>query len=271
MHEHGPGDERDLPAAALDVGHHRRDARDADLDPPLRRDLVRHEREAQAVAFLKLRHRSHALHAAHDLVAGPHVAQLAAQGPAVLDDDDRIHPLALDFQPAAAVAHERLEVGRGIEIVRHAAVPVGLPDQRIARARDLAPERHELLEHALEPVLGRRRNPHRDRRRLVVGPPDRELQHFERRVPLDDGVEDHVQELRVDQMPFGLDDLAVDGVFSHVVSAGWAARAAVRRGSRGPRCRPARGSAQTTSRLRASPRTAGDPSGSAAAGRPLRR
>ena len=62
----------------LHLRHHRRDARDADLDAPLRRNLVRHEREAEAIALLELRHRPDALDAAHDRVARPHVAQLAA-------------------------------------------------------------------------------------------------------------------------------------------------------------------------------------------------
>ena len=181
-----------------------------------------------------------AFHAADDLVAGPDVAQLATDGAALFDHDHRIHPLMLDFQPPAGVPHERLQVRRGVEIIRHAAVAIGGADEGIGRVRDLTPERDELLEDPLEAVFGRRGNPHRDRRRLVVGPADREPQHLERRIPLDDGVEDHIQQLRVDQVAFGLDNLAVHGVFSHVVNAGWAARAAARRGNRATRCRPAR-------------------------------
>ena len=70
--------------AAFDLAHHRRDARDADLDAPLGRDLVGHEREAVAVAFLELGNHAHAGDAADDVIAGADVAQLpaAAHAPA---------------------------------------------------------------------------------------------------------------------------------------------------------------------------------------------
>jgi hypothetical protein len=242
VHEYRTGDEGNLSARALHIRHHRRNTSDGHFHTPLRRDLVRHEREAETIALLKLRDGSHALHSTYDLVAGPHVAQFAADGTAVFDHDDRIHPLALDFQPAAAVPHERLEVRRGVEIIRHAAVPIGGAEQRIGRPRDLASERDELFEDPFQAFFGRRGDPHRNRRRLVVGPADRELQHLERRVPFDDSVEDHVQQLRVDQMAFGFDHLAVHGgVFNHVVNAGWAAPAAARHGNRAPRYRSGRG------------------------------
>ena len=51
---------------------------DADLDAPLRRDLVGHEREAVPIALLELRHDPDAGDAADDRVAGADVAQLAA-------------------------------------------------------------------------------------------------------------------------------------------------------------------------------------------------
>ena len=73
-------------------------------------------------------------------------------------------------------------------------------------AREAAPERHELLEDLPEQRLGRRRNPHRDERGLFVAPPDGELQHVERGIAPDDGVEDDVQDLRVDEVPLGLND-----------------------------------------------------------------
>ena len=69
------------------------------------------------------------------MVPRPDIAQLAADGPAVFDHDDRVHALRLDFQPTAAVPHERLEVRRGVEVVRYAAVPVADADERIGGAR----------------------------------------------------------------------------------------------------------------------------------------
>ena len=158
--------------------------------------------------------RSHALDAAHHLIADADVPQLAAERVPILDDDDRIHSLLLDLEPVAAMADQRLQIRRRIEVVSDAAIPLGTSHERVGLARDLAAQRHELLEHAPQSLFRRRGDPHRNRRRLVIRPADREMQYLERGIPLDDGVEDDVQELRVDQMAFGLDDFAVR-VFNH--------------------------------------------------------
>ena len=76
------------------------------------------------------------------------------------------------------------------------------------RVGEPAAERDQFLEHLPEDLFGRRRDAHRDRRRLVVAAADVELQDVERRAMLDDRVEDDVEDLRVDQVAFGLDDLA---------------------------------------------------------------
>ena len=135
VHDDRAGDDGDPAADGLDLAHHRRDARDADLDAPLRRDLVRHEREAVAIAFLELRHHAHAGDAADDVIAGADVAQLAAQRAPLLDDDDRVHPLALDLDPLPAVADERPVVRRRVEVVGHAAVAIGALEQSHPAAR----------------------------------------------------------------------------------------------------------------------------------------
>ena len=125
------------------------------------------------------------------------------------------------------VPHQRPVVGGRVEIVGHAAVAIGRPQQRILLVGQAAAERDQLLEHLPEHLLGRRRDPHRDGRRLVVAAADVELQHVERRVVLDDRVEDDVQDLRVDQVAFGLDHLAecVGGWPCHAkigsASGGW--------------------------------------------------
>src|SRR6185436_8117926 len=96
----GAGDDGDAIAGALDVLHHRRDARDADLDAPLGRDLVGHEREAEAIALAELGDDLDAVHAGDDEIAFADVAQLGAarpgagsgrgRGPAGCDDDGRV-------------------------------------------------------------------------------------------------------------------------------------------------------------------------------------
>ena len=72
-------------------------------------------------------------------------------------------------------------------------------------AADAAPEPDQPFEDLIEGRLVGAGDPHRDEGRLFVGPPDPEFQHLEGGVPLDDGVENDVQELRIDQMPFGFD------------------------------------------------------------------
>src|SRR5262245_55655725 len=95
-------DERDLFAGLLRVAHHCGDSRDADFDAPLRRDLVRHEREAESIARLELGHRLDPAYAADDGVAAPDLAQLPAHGGRSFDHDRGIHPLAYDRPPLAA-------------------------------------------------------------------------------------------------------------------------------------------------------------------------
>ena len=207
----GAGDERDAFARLLGRAHHRGDARHAHLDAALGRDLVRHEREAEPIARLELRHDLDPVDAADDRVAVAELAQLPADGAAVLDDDRRVHALAIDRHPLAVEAHGRLMVRRRVEVLRRAAVAIGRHDVRVLGARDAASERHQLLEHLGQRGGGLRGDAHRHERRLVVGAADPELEDVERRVVADDGVEHRVHELGVDEVAFGLDDLCDGG------------------------------------------------------------
>ena len=136
------------PPAAFDLAHHRRDARDADLDPPLGRDLVGHEREAVAVAFLELGNHAHAGDAADDVIAGADVAQLAAHRarPARSTMTASIRCCST-VDPLPAMADQRPVVRRRIEVVGDAAVAVGRLEQRILLLGQAAAERDQLLEH----------------------------------------------------------------------------------------------------------------------------
>ena len=196
-----------------------------------------------------------AVDAADDAVARLHVAQLAADGAAVLDDD----------RPRPCAAARPRASGR-----RAGPASGGWSSSRNRRARSRRGRRRELR------VAARRRCGSRGRpaprapasSRLRVGAeiriaiedgssllrPMSNSQHVERRVVLDDRVEDDVQDLRVDQVAFGLDHLAVCGVgVGHDVSAERsAAPAAAARGSRLRRLRRARGRAPTRGTPRAS-------------------
>ena len=149
----GPATNAMRPPACLDVAHHRRDARDADLDAPLRRDLVGHEREAVAIALLELRDDLDAVDAADDRRrrCGSRAACGRSPAPPSIDDR-RVHALALDLDPLAAETDRGLVVGRRVEILGRAAVAIGGDDVRVLGARDAAAERDQLLEH-----LGQRR------------------------------------------------------------------------------------------------------------------
>ena len=52
-------------------------------------------------------------------------------------------------------------------------------------------------------------------REVVVGPADFEMQHLELAATLDDGIEDGVEQLRVDQVALGLDDDGVQRCVGH--------------------------------------------------------
>jgi len=59
-------------------------------------------------------------------------------------NDDRIHPLFLDFCPAATDADLGAVVRRRVEIVRHTVVLLGRPDERVALADGMAASRIEM-------------------------------------------------------------------------------------------------------------------------------
>ena len=129
----------------------------------------------------------------------------------VLDHDCRVHPLVLDGHPQAAAAHERLVVGRGVEVVGGAAVAIGRDEVRVLDARNAAPQRDQLFEQLRQVAGLARGHAHRDEGRLVVGAPDPEVEHLERAVVAHHRVEHRVEQLRIDQVAFGFDDLGRGG------------------------------------------------------------
>ena len=148
--------------------------------------------------------------AADDAVADPDFAQLAAGGRAVAaDDDDGVHALARHGDPAAVDAHVGPHVRRRVEVVGDDAIAVGDSQQRVPLLDGVAAERDQLLDEAAQAGVARRRHLELQLREVVVGAADLEVQHLELSAALDDGIEDGVEELRVDEVALGLDD---DGV-----------------------------------------------------------
>ena len=108
--------------------------------------------------------------------------------------------------PSAVDAHVGPHVGGRVEIVWNRAVPVRDSQERVLLLDGVAAERNQLLDEAAQAGVGRRRDLELDLRELVVGAADLEVQHFELAAALDDGIEDGVEELRVDQVALRLDD-----------------------------------------------------------------
>ena len=97
--------------------------------------------------------------------------------------------------PTAARADERLMIRRGVEVFRRTAVAIGRHVCASSASRDAAPKSHELLEQLLQRRRASSSDPHRNERRLVVGAADPKLEHLERTIVPDDGVEHGVQQL----------------------------------------------------------------------------
>ena len=189
------------------------DARHADLDAAFRRHLVRHEGKVAALSIAELRRDAQAVQPADDAIADPDLAQLAARGRAVgVHHDDGVHPLARDDDPAAIDAHVGSHVRRRIEIVWHGAIAVRDAQQRVPLLDRMTAERNQLLDAAGAARLGRRRHLELQLREVVVGAANLEVQDLELTAALDHGIEDGVQELRVDQVALRPDDDGVRGV-----------------------------------------------------------
>jgi hypothetical protein len=151
-------DHGDAAARRFGLAHHRRDSHDTDLDPPFRRDLVRHERKPEAIARLELRHDLDTPDAAHDRISPPQVAEFSGRRAYIgrtgrhrwLDHDGGVHPLPVDENPFPLNTHERLVIGGGVEVVRGAAVPICRDEVDVVGACDTAAERDELFEQLCE-------------------------------------------------------------------------------------------------------------------------
>ena len=128
---------------------------------------------------------------------------------ALLDHDDRVHPLALDLDPLAADGAPA-SGGSWSSRSRRARSRRGRPVASSAscwsaRRQPSATSSSSTCPSACS--VGAEIRIEMDDGSSLLRPMSN-LQHVERRVALDDGVEDDVQDLRVDQVAFGLDDLA---------------------------------------------------------------
>ena len=202
-----PGDDDDALAAFAGGAHHVRDPADARLDLALRTDVVAHEGERLPPALGPLHVQAHSVDAAHDVIPGAHVAQLHAARRAVLDDDDGVHTLPADFDPAPAEPHLGPVVRRRVEVLRHAGVLGELGEPRVLPRLHRAPERERRLDRRAQRLLVGRRDPDLDLGLVVVRRADLEAQDLVRGAVLEDLVEDVLQEAAIDEVALGADGL----------------------------------------------------------------
>ena len=155
-----------------------------------RGDAARHEREAVTVPLAEFGDDADAIQKADDAIALAQVAELAACRALVVDDDGGVHALALDLEPAAAVADPRVVITRGIEIVGRAAVDGSGLERGILLAARAAAQGEKFFEELLHHAGFGGGDAHLKAGVVVVRAADGELDDLEARTVLHDGVED---------------------------------------------------------------------------------
>ena len=131
------------------------------------------------------------------------------------DDDRRVHALTIDVEPYATNPHLGPLVRGGVEVLRDGAVGVRHAKAGVLFLRDVAAEGDERFDEPLQRRAAVGRDLQRQPREVVVRFPDVEVLYLEGAPALDDRVEDRVQELRVDQVTFCLDDGGVVANLGH--------------------------------------------------------
>lgn len=204
MDDDGAGDDDDFLPVTSDLLHDGSGLADGSFDLALRRDLIAHEGEAVAVAFLGLRDDADSAHPDHDGVAGLEVAKTAADGPFGGEDYHGIHALAIDAHPIVIDADFGAVISGGVEVFGCAGVlfddaGFGVPifGGGATKAEELAEETVHLLAVGgfnFEAEMGG----------IGVGAADLEDLNFEAALKLDDGVEDPFHDVRVDEVSVGL-------------------------------------------------------------------
>ena len=132
------------------------------------------------------------------------------------DDDHRVHALPRNRQPSAVDAHVACA---GSWSSRSPRARSRRDRRRAASAScsldGMAAERNQLLDEARSPAVGVGGHLQRELREIVVGPADLEVLHLERAAALDDGIEDGLEQLRVDQVALRLNDHSMLWCFGH--------------------------------------------------------
>jgi hypothetical protein len=151
--------------------------------------------------------------AAHDCLAGPHVAHrhVADHRPpvALLDDEAAVHLRPVHPQPVTVEPHEGLEVGGRVEVLREDAVDRGRPRRRRSRVHRVGAVDLHPHEDAVQPVRLVRADRHQGPRLVLVLPP--QVQALDPVVApvLEDVVQDSGEDAGVDQMAGHVDGRGV--------------------------------------------------------------
>src|SRR5215472_7038851 len=179
---------------------------DGGLHLALGADAVGHEGEFQAIALFGFRSHADAAHPDHDAVAPAEIAQAAAGCAAVADYDHGVHALVFDLDPLVAEAHVSLVVGGGVEILGRATVAFHGGQRGVAGVDRRAADHEQIFQEAVERGAVRRLHFQAQVGRFGIGASDAELFYFEAAVVFDDLIEDVLDDVRVDEVAFGLHD-----------------------------------------------------------------
>ena len=118
------------------------------FDAPLRRHIVRHEREIGAGAIAELGRHADAVEAADDAIAGAGRAACGTRPGRPRRRSPRPCAAARPATQRPPIAHLRALVGRRVEVVGRAAVAVDGADERVVFGGDMAAERNQRFDAA---------------------------------------------------------------------------------------------------------------------------
>jgi hypothetical protein len=194
--------------------HHGNGLLNGRFNLPFGRDFVAHEGERLTISFFRFGDDANAFHPDDDSITRFDIAKATAVGLRSGYDNHAVHSLIMNFQPLAFVAHEGALVSGRVEVFGCAAVAFGCLQFCVSAINRSTAETEQLGEHLLHLLVIWCFEPQAEERGVAVGAPDRKVLDFEAAAKFDNGVEDALHDVRVDEMTLGLDDFR-DGELTH--------------------------------------------------------
>jgi hypothetical protein len=200
VHDNRPGNGNNSLSLASDLAHDGRRLPDRGLHLAFRRDLITHEGETPAVALLRLRNDAYAFHANYNRISGFNIAETAATGSSVFDDDHGIHALIVHIQPYSLVPHLCALVRGGVEIFRSTFVAFSRAHFRVSGLDGCATQTEQLRHQLFHLLPGRYFDTKPQFRRIAVRAADTELLYLEAAACLHHRIEDLLHDVGVNEV-----------------------------------------------------------------------